>query len=78
MEEKVRSLEVQSRKLEKTLQSIKNVFPEPGPATSLLDQVMALQSDLIEALELVEFLQVEKSLEEETMVHTISQVSCTP
>ena len=50
------------------------MFPEPGPATSLLDQVMALESDLKEAQELVEFLQAEKSLEEETLVNTNSQV----
>eukprot|EP00800_Vazella_pourtalesii_P020331 TRINITY_DN7158_c0_g1_i2.p1 TRINITY_DN7158_c0_g1~~TRINITY_DN7158_c0_g1_i2.p1 ORF type:complete len:219 (+),score=67.71 TRINITY_DN7158_c0_g1_i2:205-861(+) len=74
LEDKIRTLEIQSRKLEKTLQSIKAVFPEPGPATSMLDQVMALQSDLREAQELVEFLQAEKSLEEETVANTNFQV----
>eukprot|EP00800_Vazella_pourtalesii_P020333 TRINITY_DN7158_c0_g1_i4.p1 TRINITY_DN7158_c0_g1~~TRINITY_DN7158_c0_g1_i4.p1 ORF type:complete len:918 (+),score=276.97 TRINITY_DN7158_c0_g1_i4:110-2863(+) len=74
LEDKIRTLEIQSRKLEKTLQSIKAVFPEPGPATSMLDQVMALQSDLREAQELVEFLQAEKSLEEETVANTNFQL----
>ena len=65
-QDKLTYLENQLKKQENTLQSIQDLFPLPGPATTLLDQVLANQSELREERELVEFLQAEKSMEEET------------
>ena len=53
-------------KQENSLQSIQALFPVPDMGTTLLDLVQDLQSELREAKELVEFLQAEKSMEEET------------
>ncbi|KAI6656871.1 hypothetical protein LOD99_16174 [Oopsacas minuta] len=74
LEDKLHSLETDSGKIEKILQSIKDLFPEPGPAMSVLDQIITVQNDLREAQELVEFLQAEKSLEEETILNSTAEI----